>query len=180
LVTQEKQVLPKFQESLAKTVGVISDTHIPDRAKRIPERVFKAFENVDFIVHAGDLVQFSVIDELERVAPVLVVCGNMDAPEVKGKLPKLDSFKIFDWRIGVTHDPGAHFGTRRMREIAVANGFNVLIYGHTHSSNIKWEGDILFINPGSPTNPSPPFLAKPSVALLRVTRERIIPAIVNI
>jgi uncharacterized protein len=180
LVTQEKQVFPKLQESLAKTVGVISDTHVPDRARRIPERVFKVFENVDFIVHAGDLVQFSVIDELERLAPVLVVWGNMDGPEVRGKLPKLDSFKVFDWRIGVTHNPGAHLGTGRMREIADANGFNVLIYGHTHSSNIKWERDILFINPGSPTNPSPPFLAKPSVALLRVTRERITPEIVHI
>jgi putative phosphoesterase len=180
LVTQERQVLPKLQENLAKTVGVISDTHVPDRAKRIPERVFKVFENVDFIVHAGDLVQFSVIDELERLAPVLVVSGNMDGPEVKSKLPKLDSFKIFDWRIGVTHNPGTHFGTRRMREIADSNNFNVLAYGHTHSSNIKWEREILFINPGSPTNPSPPFLARPSVALLRVTRDRIIPEIVNI
>ena len=180
MITQEKQVFPKLWENSAKTVGVISDTHVPDRARRIPERVFKVFENVDFIVHAGDLVQLSVVDDLERLAPVLVVSGNMDEPEVKRKLPKLDSFKVFDWRIGVTHNPGAHFGTGRMHEIAGANGFSVLIHGHTHSSNVKWERDILFINPGSPTNPSPPFLAKPSVALLRVTRERIIPEIVNI
>jgi len=180
LVTQERQVFSRSQESLAKTVGVISDTHVPDRARRIPERVFKVFEDVDFIVHAGDLVQLSVIDELERLAPVLVVYGNMDGPEVRGKLPKLDLFKVFDWRIGVTHNPAAYLGTRKMREIVAANGFNVLVYGHTHSSNIKWEKGILFINPGSPTNPSPLFLAKPSVALLRVTRERIIPEIVHI
>jgi putative phosphoesterase len=180
LVTQERPVFPKLQESLAKTVGVISDTHVPDRARRIPERVFKIFENVDYIVHAGDLVQFSVIDDLERIAPVLVVCGNMDGPEVKDKLPKLDSFKVFDWRIGVTHNPGTLFGSGRMHEIAETNSFNVLVHGHTPSSSIKWDGDILFINPGSPTNPSPPFLAKPSVALLRVTKESIHPEIVNI
>lgn len=180
LVAQERQVLPRLQENLAKTVGVISDTHVPDRATRIPERVFKVFENADFIVHAGDLVQFSVVDELERLAPVLVVCGNMDGPDVRTKLPRVDSFKVFDWRIGVTHNPGAHLGTGRMREIADENGFNVLIYGHTHNSNIKWERNILFINPGSPTSPSPPFLAKPSVALLRVTKERIIPEIIHI
>jgi putative phosphoesterase len=180
LVTQETQVFPKLLMSLAKTVGVISDTHVPDRARRIPERVFKVFENVDFIVHAGDLVQLSVVDELERIAPVLVVYGNMDGPEVRGKLPKLDSFKVLDWRIGVTHNPGAHLGLGRMRKIASANGFSVLVYGHTHSSNIKWERDVLFINPGSPTNPSPPFLVKPSVALLRVTKESIIPEIVHI
>jgi len=169
-----------MHESSAKTVGVISDTHVPIRAKKIPERVFEVFKNVDFIVHAGDLVQLSVIDELERLAPVLVVSGNMDGPEIRGKLPKLDSLKVFDWRIGVTHNPRALFGMGKMREIVETNGFDVLVYGHTHSSSMKWEKDVLFINPGSPTTPAPPFLAKPTVGLLRLTREGIIPEIVQI
>ena len=180
MACQESQVFAKLHESSAKTVGVISDTHIPIRAKKIPERVFEVFKNVDFIVHAGDLVQLSVIDELERLAPVLVVSGNMDGPEIRGKLPKLDSLKVFDWRIGVTHDPRALFGMGKMREIVETNGFDVLVYGHTHSSSIKWEKDVLFINPGSPTTPAPPFLAKPTVGLLRLTREGIIPEIVQI
>jgi hypothetical protein len=180
MVGQETQVFARLQENVARTVGVISDTHVPDRAKKIPDRVFKVFQNVDFIVHAGDLVQLSVIDDLEQLAPVLVVSGNMDGPEIQGKLPKLDSFRVFDWRIGVTHNPRALFGMGKMREIVKTNGFDVLVYGHTHSSNMKWEGSILFINPGSPTNPAPPFLAKPTVALLRLTKETITPEIVNI
>jgi hypothetical protein len=99
---------------------------------------------------------------------------------VRGKLQKLNSFKVFNWKIGVTHDPGTLFGTRKAREIAKMNGFNVVVYGHTHSSRIKWDGDILLINPGSPTNPLPSFVTKPSVALLRVTKERIVPEIVQI
>jgi hypothetical protein len=180
MASQESQVFAKLHESSAKTVGVISDTHVPIRAKKIPLRVFKVFENVDFIVHAGDLVQLSVIDELERLAPVLVVSGNMDGPEIRGKLPKLDSLKVFDWRIGVTHNPRALFGMGKMREIVEKNGFDVLVYGHTHSSSMKWEKDVLFINPGSPTTPAPPFLAKPTVGLLRLTKEGIIPKIVQI
>ena len=180
MASQEPQVLAKLHDSSAKTVGVISDTHVPVRAKKIPERVFKVFENVDFIVHAGDLVQLSVIDELERLAPVLVVSGNMDGPEIRGKLPKLDSLKVFDWRIGITHNPRALFGMGKMREIVETNGFDVLVYGHTHSSSMKWEKDVLFINPGSPTTPSPPFLAKPTVGLLRLTKDGIIPEIVQI
>jgi putative phosphoesterase len=180
MISQEEQAFAKFPESMARTVGLISDTHVPDRARRVPDRVFKVFDKVDFIVHAGDLVQLSVIDELERLAPVLVVSGNMDGPDIQGKLPKLDSLKILDWRIGVTHNPGARFGMRKMREIAKANGFDVLVYGHTHSSNVRWEGKVLFINPGSPTDPSPPFLAKPTVALLRVTKENITPKIISI
>ena len=180
MANQESKALAKVNESSAKTVGVISDTHIPDRAKKIPERVFKVFDNVDFIAHAGDLVELSVVDELERLAPVLVVSGNMDRFEVREKLPKLNSFKVFDWRIGLMHNPGALFGIGKMRRIAETNRFDVLVYGHTHSSSIKWEQDVLFINPGSPTTPSPLFTVNPTVGLLRVTRERIIPQIVQI
>jgi putative phosphoesterase len=153
---------------------------VPIRAKEIPKEVFKVFENADYIVHAGDLVELSVIDELEQLAPVLVVYGNMDGPEIRGKLPKVDSLKVFEWKIGVMHDPGALFGVGKLREIANTNRFNVLVYGHTHNSNIRWEKDILLVNPGSPTNPIPPFIAKPSVGLLRVTKERIVPEIIQI
>jgi putative phosphoesterase len=164
----------------SKIVGLIADTHVPARAKCIPKAVFKIFENADFIVHAGDLVKLAVIDELEQLAPVLAVHGNMDGPEVSGALPKLNSLKIFDWKIGVMHNPRALFGMGKMREIAKQNGFNVFVYGHTHNSSIKWEGKTLYINPGSPTNPLPSFVNKPSVALLKVTKEAITPEIIHI
>jgi len=164
----------------ARTVGLISDTHVPARARCIPKMVFKIFENVDFIVHAGDLVELAVIDELEQLAPVLAVHGNMDGPQVSGALPKLNSLKISDWKIGVMHDPSTLFGMGKMREIAKQNGFNVFVYGHTHNSNIKWEGKTLYINPGSPTNPVSSFINKPSVAILKITKEAITPEIVHI
>jgi putative phosphoesterase len=180
VASQETYAFNKLYGGQAKTIGIISDTHVPDRAKKIPEKVFQTFENVDFIVHAGDLVEFSVIEELKRLAPVFAVSGNMDRPEIRGKLPRLDFLKVFDWKIGVTHNPGALFGRGRMRAIARTNRFDALVYGHTHGPNVKWEERILFINPGSPTDPTPPFLTKPTVALLRVTKERITPQIVRI
>jgi len=164
----------------SKTVGLISDTHVPARAKCIPKMVFKIFENVDFIVHAGDLVQLAVIDELEQLAPVLAVHGNMDGPEVSGALPKLNSLKLYGWKIGVMHDPSTLFGRGKMREIAKQNGFNVFVYGHTHNPNIKWEGKTLYINPGSPTNPMSSYANRPSVALLKITKEAVIPEIIQI
>jgi len=181
MASQQPQVVSQLREYCpTKTVGLISDTHIPVRARNIPKEVFGIFDKVDFIIHAGDFVQLSVIDELEELAPVLAVYGNMDGPEIRGKLPKLNSVKIFDWRIGVMHDAGALFGMGKMREIVKQSDFNVLVYGHTHNSSIKWEGKTLFINPGSPTNPLPPFIVKPTVALLRITKEKIIPDIVRI
>jgi putative phosphoesterase len=181
-MTSEQTQMPREVASfkVAKTVGLISDTHIPVRAKYIPKMVFKVFENVDFIVHAGDLVELAVIDELEQLAPVLAVHGNMDGPDVSGALPKLNSLKISDWKIGVMHDPSTLLGMGRMREIVKKNGFNVLVYGHTHNSGLKWEGKTLYINPGSPTNPLPSFTNKPSVAVLKVTKEAIRPEIIQI
>lgn len=174
-------VVRQVRESvLTKTLGLISDTHIPVRAKEIPKRVFEIFEKVDFIIHAGDLMDLSVIDKLEQFAPVLAVYGNMDGPEIRGKLPKITSVKILDWKIGVMHDPGTMFGMGKMRATAKQNGFNVLVYGHTHHPNIKWEGKSLFINPGSPTAPIPPFISKPTVALLRITKDNIFPEVIQI
>jgi putative phosphoesterase len=173
-----QEAAQKQEKSSAKSVGLISDTHVPVRAREVPKKVFEVFEKVDYIIHAGDLVDLSVIDALEQIAPVLAVYGNMDGPEIRGRLPKINSLKVFDWKIGVIHDPGTLFGTGKMREIARQNGFHVLVYGHTHHANIKWEGEILFINPGSPTNPVPPFITKPTVGLLTVTREKISPEIV--
>jgi hypothetical protein len=177
---QTPQAIPKLQKNASKTIGLISDTHVPTRAREVPKEVYSIFEKADYIVHAGDLVSLSVIDDLEQLAPVLAVRGNMDGPDISGRLPRLACFKIFDWKIGVIHNPSTLFGMTRMREIARTNDFDVLVYGHTHTSDIKWEAKTLYINPGSPTNPAQPFLNKPSVALLKIARENVAPEIVQI
>ena len=163
-----------------KIVGLISDTHIPTKAKAIPEKALNALKNASLIVHAGDLIQLSVVDDLEKLAPVMAVCGNADRHEVKERLPNMDSVRIYHWKIGVIHDAGALWGTRKMKRIAKQNSFDVLVFGHTHRPTFKQENKALFINPGSPTNPLPPFLVKPTIALLRITREKIEPEIIQI
>jgi len=159
-------------------VGLISDTHIPTKAKNIPPKVFEIFKNVDFIIHAGDFVQIQVFDELEQIAPVFAVHGNMDISNIRKKLPTINSTIVFNWVIGVKHDPGALFEKDKMRVLAEKNNYNILVYGHTHRSSIKWEKDILFINPGSPTSPLLPFIEKPTVGMLRITEEKIEPEII--
>ena len=163
-----------------KKIGLISDTHIPTRAKKIPLRVFEVFQNVDFIIHAGDLVSLEVIEELEQLAPVLAVHGNMDGVNVREKLPEMNELTLDQWRIGVTHDPGALFGRSKMREIAKENKFDVLVYGHTHRQSIIWEDNRLFINPGSPTRPLLPFITKPTIAILKFYQKKVEPEIVSL
>ncbi len=181
MIIEQLQPSRKLEElGSTKTLGLISDTHIPVRAKYLPRQVLEIFRNAYRIIHAGDLVELSVVDSLKEIAPVLAVYGNMDRPEVKKNIPKIDALKLFNWKIGIMHDPGALFGVGKMLEIARKNDFNVLVYGHTHNAHVKWEDSILFVNPGSATNPIPPFLVKPSVALLEVSREEILSRIIQI
>ena len=163
-----------------KVVGLISDTHIPTRANAIPPRVFEVFVGSNLIMHAGDLIQLRVLSDLERLAPIVAVYGNMDEPDVRDRLPKMESVEVCNWKIGVIHNPGALWGTRRMKRVAKQNKLDVLVFGHTHRPAVRQEEVVLFINPGSPTNPLPPLLTKPTIALLKVTKERIEPEIVKI
>jgi putative phosphoesterase len=123
-------------------------------------------------------VKLDVVAQLEQIAPVLAVHGNMDGIDVTDTLPQLNSLKLFDWKIGVMHDPDIHFGLDKMRKLTKQHDFNVFVYGHTHVANIKWEGKSLYINPGSPTVP-PPIISKPSVGLLKITQQAILPQIIE-
>ena len=163
-----------------KIIGIISDTHIPARASVIPQTFLDAFKGVNLIIHAGDLVTLKVIDHLEKIAPVLAVYGNMDPSDVRQRLPKINSVEVYDFKIGVYHDPGALWGTSTMKRIAKENSFDVLIYGHTHRPSVKRMDNVLFINPGSPTNPLPPFITKHSVALMKIDKDKIEPQIIKI
>lgn len=157
-------------------IGLISDTHLGQREK-LPKEVFEIFKGVNLILHAGDILDLNVIKQLKRIAPVKAVYGNMDPRSVKEQLPKINSVKIFNRKIGIVHDAGI-FSLSKAREIAAKNNFNVLVFGHTHKAVIKKANKVLFINPGSPVNPFP--FTKPSVGLLKITRGSIYAEIVKI
>ena len=151
-------------------VWVISDTHIPSRASELPKEVFEIFKGVERIIHAGDFVSAKVLGELEKIAPVTAVHGNMDSAELREKLPRINSVEVLGWRIGVVHNGIPLLRSGAMRELARKNGFDVLIFGHTHRGFVKQEGGVLYVNPGSPTQP---LLAEPSVAILKVSRKKV-------
>ena len=83
-------------------IGLISDTHIPDRARELPKNVISSFENVDLILHAGDLTSTKVIDELEKIAPTIAIQGNMD--RAAGiMLPNAKVIEAEGLKIGIAH-----------------------------------------------------------------------------
>lgn len=130
-----------------KKIGVIADTHIPIRANAIPEKVFEIFKDVDLILHAGDLVELSVIDELKKIAPVVAVRGNMDKFEVE--LADRMVIKINNkFKIGLTHGYG---GPESLIDVVKAefNDVNCIIFGHSHHPINEVKDDVLLFNPGS-------------------------------
>ena len=136
-----------------KKIGVISDTHVPRKSPAVPAAALKVFSGVDLILHAGDLEVMSVLDELEAVAPVKAVCGNMDVFRGEGLLPDRLVVEVEGCRIGLTHGWGAPDGLeeRALQSFAKDN-VRAVVFGHTHLTCNEWRGGALLFNPGTPTD----------------------------
>ncbi|MFH0826743.1 MAG: metallophosphoesterase [Candidatus Omnitrophota bacterium] len=135
-------------------IGVLSDTHIPDRAKEIPQKILEDFADVDMIIHVGDLVDLSVLKKLKSVcANTLAVRGNMDPDQVRSQLPEKEVLKVGKFKIGIMHGYGAPANLiSLLSSIFKEDNVDVIIFGHSHNSvNEKREG-VLFFNPGSATD----------------------------
>jgi len=131
-------------------LGIISDTHIPVRSACLPEKIFEIFQGVDRILHAGDIESEKVLDELEAIAPVWAVAGNMD--NMLRHLPYKREFCLENHWIGLIHGAG---GPRNQIREQIRKTFvraELIIYGHTHLPYWGEEGGIKFMNPGSPTD----------------------------
>ena len=158
-------------------IGLISDTHIPDRANKIPQKVFDAFSDVDLIIHAGDLTSLKVIEELENIAPVVAIQGNMD--RAKGiKLPIAKTMEIEGLKIGITHgEVYPRADTQQLVYIAKELDANILITGHSHQPKIEQTDGVLLINPGSPVVPR---LADRTVMLMEINNKEVDVEIIKI
>src|SRR5207237_3441753 len=90
------------KEHMIRKIGVISDTHIP-HFKKLPQAIWEQFAGVELVIHAGDLSILSVIDELETIAPVVAVQGNVEEDEVIHTLPIKREIVVGHCRIGIMH-----------------------------------------------------------------------------
>ena len=151
-------------------IGLISDTHIPDRARILPQKVLDAFSNVDLIIHAGDLTSPKVLDELEEIAPVMAVQGNMD--RANGiDLPKAKVIEAEDLKIGVIHgEVYPRADSDQLLYLAKELDVDILVSGHSHQPKIEQKDGVLLLNPGSPIVPR---LADRTVMLLEINNREV-------
>lgn len=96
-------------ERVRACVGLISDTHMPQRLAALPSAVFSVFQGVDLLLHAGDVGNLAVLDQLSTIAPVIAVHGNDDTPEAQTALPYQQVITVHGQRILLWH---SHFPDR--------------------------------------------------------------------
>lgn len=153
-------------ETKKMKIGVISDTHLQcfdDGLKKIFEEYFA---DVDIIIHAGDLVDLRVLDVFGDKG-IKAVCGNMDYPSVKEKLPDQLLWEINGFKLGVAHGWGSPSGIEE-RILAKTGSVDCLVYGHTHQAICHKKGGIVFFNPGSPTDKR--FASHRSIGILEIDK----------
>ncbi|MGU3654706.1 metallophosphoesterase family protein [Mycolicibacterium sp. A43C] len=136
---------------------LISDTHLPTRARDMPAEVWDAVEVADVVFHAGDWMEVALLDRLAERARRLVACwGNNDGDELRARLPERADIVLDGLRFTVTHETGAAAG-RDNRMARAYPDTDVLVFGHSH---IPWDttvdrpggGTLRLLNPGSPTD----------------------------
>ena len=132
-------------------VLVVSDTHVPVLARKLPDQLLEEAQACSAILHAGDLVSSGVLDQFTRLVPTYAVHGNQDSPTVRARLPSRRMVTLGKWTIGIVH---GHEGIGMYTEDRAFNAFasqrvDVIVFGHSHQPmNMKRDG-ILMFNPGS-------------------------------
>jgi putative phosphoesterase len=132
---------------------LLADTHVPKRARTLPDEVWDQVDRADVVVHAGDWVDVSLLDELEaRSARLVAVYGNNDGPDLRARLPEVARETLGGVRFGVVPETGASTGREQRCEAAYPD-LDVLVFGHSH---IPWDTTtprgLRLLNPGSPTD----------------------------
>jgi len=132
---------------------LISDTHLPKRAKALPDEVWAEVERADAVLHAGDWVEAALLDELQdRATSVVGVYGNNDGSDLRSRLPEIARAEFDGIRFAMIHETGP----AAKREIRLDERFpdaDVVVFGHSH---IPWDTEsprgLRVLNPGSPTD----------------------------
>jgi putative phosphoesterase len=138
-------------------VAIISDTHLPRGARRIPDACVERMRAADLIVHAGDFTVRAVLEELVALGPpVVAVHGNVDSEELRRLLPEAAEVELDGARLAVVHDAGPAKGRLKRLMLRFPDA-DAVVFGHSHmplhASRLGEEDDLFQIfNPGSPTD----------------------------
>ena len=141
-------------------VGLISDTH-----GHLRTAVFDALAGVERVIHAGDVEDPDHLTDLEAIAPVTAVSGNVDRHSVRAFVPEEAVVDVAGLRVAVIHGHQVHPDYRLL--LARFPDARVIVHGHTHVPRCDSVGNVLIVNPGAAGRAQKGY--PPSVAILEVT-----------
>jgi putative phosphoesterase len=133
-------------------IAIIADTHLPRGQRQLGEACVAQLCRAELILHAGDLVAQSVLDELGSLgSPVVAVHGNVDEPALVARLPAQLEIEVDRVKLAMTHDAGPARGrlTRLRRRFPHADA---VVFGHSHIPLHEAADGFQIFNPGSPTD----------------------------
>jgi putative phosphoesterase len=138
-------------------IAIISDTHLPKGARRLPDGCVERLRAADVIVHAGDFSTLAVLHQLQSYGRVVAVHGNVDDAAVRSALPETAVVEADGTRLAVIHDAGSSGGRlermrRRFAGTHAGVGADAIVFGHSHIPLHERAADgFQIFNPGSPT-----------------------------
>jgi putative phosphoesterase len=134
-------------------VALLSDTHLPRGARRLPDRCVAELRAADLVLHAGDIATVGVLAQLEALGPpVRAVLGNVDEPALAARgVPTELEVDLEGVRLAMVHDAGPAKGRleRLRRRFPDADA---VVFGHSHIPLHEQGGGLQIFNPGSATD----------------------------
>ena len=132
-------------------LGIVSDTHLPRGSRALPADCLERLAASDAILHAGDLIELSVLEQLQAIGPpVHAIRGNVDSAQLQARLPLVRTVEADGARIAMIHDAGPAAGrlARMRRRFPEADA---VVFGHSHLPLHEERDGFAIFNPGSPT-----------------------------
>lgn len=181
-------------ETITACVGLIADTHMPDRLAELPPQIFEILRGVDLLLHAGDVGGLHVLDQLSAIAPLAAVHGNDETAEAQRELPYQQLIAIAGQRIVLTHahypDRAEELASRRddswrpklERRLAFGHraGAHIVVFGHTHIPMACQVDHMLLVNPGALAAGSHTWRQKRQTVALLFIRAGRLPLVVHV
>jgi uncharacterized protein len=131
-------------------IVVLADTHMPHRARTLPETVLQAIRSAQLVIHLGDFTELEVLQSLQLLAPLAAVHGNNDSDDIRSRFPAFLRLSIEGQRLVLLHgDVGGRTALACARAVSDAD---IVLFGHSHHAWSTWENGKLLFNPGSPTD----------------------------
>lgn len=175
-------------------IGVLADTHVPDRRRSLPPSVLEMFSTVEIVLHAGDITRMDLLQQLqERVSLTFAVYGEHDPELVRTLLQEIQVLEFAGVRIGLIHGnrdsrtefkervrgwfrPWAYTPEYLSYILSHFTNVDAIVFGHTHVPYAKVHEGVFLFNPGSLV----PRSGEPSVGMLEIDSRGVRGRILNL